>query len=248
MFPIPGAVLIHTFLETLGILLAFGLYQRQRQQKVDPVSDKHRSFILIAAVFGAFLGSRLLGSLEHPGLFIQGGGSAGWAYYLLAKTIVGGLLGGLWAVEITKRWLGIAQRTGDLYVYPLLLAMMIGRLGCFAMGVQEPTYGLPTSSWLGIDLGDGIPRHPTALYEFVVLGLIWIFLRLLQRQYSLRSGRLFMLFMVCYLSYRFLIGFLQPMIKIGGLGAIQWACLAGLLWYIWDEQNGAGRSTTSVQP
>lgn len=239
MFPLPAAPLIHTLLETLGIVLALGYYQRLRAKAHDPISDASRMNLLIAATFGAFAGSRLLGGLEAPSLFFGGGGAAGWLYYFQAKTIVGGLLGGLWAVEITKWILGVKHRSGDVYVYPLLLAMILGRVGCLAMGVGEPTYGLPTDAWLGIDLGDGMPRHATALYEIVFLGLLWCGLHWLQYSRTLRPGRLFMLFLSSYLAYRFLIGFLQPRTLVAGLGMIQWACLLGLAWYVVDEYSGA---------
>lgn len=238
MFPIPDAALLHIILETTGVTLGYGLYQRLRSTRPDHLPDAQRLSLLIAAIFGALLGSRLLGGLEDPARFFSGGGELGWQYYFRAKTIVGGLLGGLAAVEITKRWLGIRQRSGDLYVYPLLLAMVIGRVGCFLMGVGEPTYGLPTTAWVGIDLGDGIPRHPTALYEIVFLLSSGLALWLIQRNWPLRSGRLFMLFMTSYLVYRFLIGFWQPGNPLLGLAAIQWACLLGLLWYVIDERNG----------
>ncbi|MFK8164450.1 MAG: prolipoprotein diacylglyceryl transferase [Lewinella sp.] len=235
MFPLPAAPLIHTILETLGIVFALGYYQRLRAKTDDPISDTHRMSLLIAATFGAFTGSRLLGGLEAPSLFFGGGGAAGWLYYVQAKTIVGGLLGGLWAVELTKRVLGVTSRSGDIYVYPLLMAMIIGRVGCLAMGVGEPTFGLPTDSWLGVDLGDGILRHVTALYEIVFLGLFWPVLRWVAARRELRAGRLFMLFLSGYLTYRFLIGFLQPRTLVAGLGMIQWACLIGLGWYGLDE-------------
>lgn len=239
MFPLPAAPLIHTILETLGIVFALGYYQQLRAKTVDPISDSHRMSLLIAATFGAFAGSRLLGGLEAPSLFFGGGGAAGWLYYVQAKTIVGGLLGGLWAVELAKRILGVRHRSGDVYVYPLILAMMMGRVGCLAMGVGEPTYGLPTGYWLGVDLGDGIPRHATALYEIIFLGFFWLLLRWVSKNHDLRPGRLFMLFLCGYLFYRFFIGFLQPQTLVGGLGMIQWACLLGLGWYVVDEYWGA---------
>lgn len=237
MYPIPGAPIIHFLLETLGIVLALSYYARLRKAYADPISDDHRLTLLIAATFGAFFGSRLLGSLESPEMFFGGGGASGWIYYFQSKTIVGGLLGGLFAVEAIKRMIGVRQRSGDVYVYPLILAMMIGRVGCLAMGVGEPTYGVPTDSFLGINLGDGIPRHATALYEIIFLGLLWLSLRWLEGQFELRPGRMFMLFLSSYVLYRFLIGFLQPQISLAGLGAIQWACLVGLGWYVVDERT-----------
>ncbi|OAV45856.1 hypothetical protein A3850_008610 [Lewinella sp. 4G2] len=235
---IPGAPLIHFGLETLGILLAMRYYYRQRKERSDQVSDSSRVTLLIAAALGALIGSRLLGSLEDPARFWSGGGADGWLYYLQSKTIVGGLLGGLWTVEVAKRWLGIRSRTGDVYVYPLLLAMMIGRLGCLSMGVGEPTYGLPTDSWVGIDLGDGVARHATALYEFLFLGVLWLGLKAVDNKSRLKDGQLFALFLTAYLVWRIGIGFLQPQIPLYGLGAIQWACVLGLLWYIYDHGPG----------
>jgi len=242
MYPISGAPLIHIILETVGIVVALAYYGRLRKETLDAISDDHRLTLLIAATFGAFFGSRLLGSLESPELFFGGGGAIGWLYYFQSKTIVGGLLGGLFSVEAAKRMIGVQQRSGDVYVYPLILAMMIGRVGCLAMGVGEPTYGVPTDFFLGIDLGDGIPRHATALYEIVFLGLLWLTLRWVSARFELRPGRLFMLFLSSYLLYRFLIGFLQPQIPLAGLGAIQWGCLVGLVWYVVDERRGGGNT------
>lgn len=232
---LPGAPVIHLVLETLGILLALRYYYRLRETTEDAVSDGHRLTLLIAATLGALIGSRLLGSLESPQTFLSGGGRTGVLYYVQAKTIVGGLLGGLWSVEAAKYLLGVRRRTGDVYVFPLLLAMIIGRFGCLVMGVGEPTFGLPTGSWVGIDLGDGIPRHATALYEIVFLSGCWLLLHKLQKQKVLQAGQLFALFLSGYLIYRFTIGFLQPRVLILGLGAIQWACLSGLAWYIYDH-------------
>lgn len=236
MFPISGAPFWHVLLETLGIVLAYRYYTQLRQQTsaTDPINQQHRFYLLLAAAFGAFVGSRLLGSLESPTLFFSGGGSIGWTYYLRAKTIVGGLLGGLFGVEGIKRYLHIQHRSGDVYVYPLLLAMMIGRVGCFLMGIQESTYGLPTSSSWGIDLGDGLLRHPTALYEIIFLGSCWLSLLAVEHRHTLPNGWRFMLFMVAYLCYRFAIGFLQPAVLFYGLSTIQWACLVGLSWYSYD--------------
>ena len=239
---VPGAPFLHLVCETIGVVVALAYYRRLRSEQADPVADDHRMILLIAATFGALLGSRLLGALEDPQRFF---GGANWLYYLQSKTIVGGLLGGLWAVEVAKRWLGVRRRTGDVYVLPLLVAMIIGRLGCLAMGTGEPTYGLPTDSWLGLDLGDGVRRHATALYEIIFLAILLLWFRRGRGMPTRGSGRQgggggavpgrrFANFLIAYLTYRLLIGFLQPQIPLSGLGAIQWACVAGLLWYIYD--------------
>jgi len=95
------------------------------------------------------------------------------------KTIVGALVFGLISVELFKRYIGVHQSTGDLYAIPLALGIAIGRIGCFLTGLSDNTYGTPTNLPWAIDFGDGIPRHPTQLYEIVfLLALIPILYRI----------------------------------------------------------------------
>ncbi len=81
----------------------------------------------------------------------------------------------------------------------------------------------------GMDLGDGIPRHPTALYEIVFLLGLTPFLNATQR-----DGRKFLMFMAAYLAFRLV----AESIKIQpfpyfGLSGIQAACILGLGAVIW---------------
>jgi len=95
------------------------------------------------------------------------------------KTIVGALIFGLISVELFKRYIGVHQSTGDLYAIPLALGIAVGRIGCFLTGLSDNTYGTPTNLPWAIDFGDGIPRHPTQLYEIVfLLALIPILYRI----------------------------------------------------------------------
>lgn len=225
---------VHLSLHFVFELLAFGLgyryYRHLRGKKPDPISSGNRLWILIGAAAGAFLFSRLLGGLEEPFLFFSG--TLTPADYYANRTIVGGLLGGLVGVELTKKLIGEKESSGDLFTYPLILAVMVGRVGCFLSGVAEPTYGVPTGLPWGMDLGDGIPRHPVALYEILFLALLWISLRAVEKRYDLRSGLRFALFMIAYLLFRFGIDFIKPGFRFSfGLTSIQIACLLGLLYY-----------------
>jgi prolipoprotein diacylglyceryltransferase len=91
------------------------------------------------------------------------------AYLIGGKTIVGALAGGLISVELTKRYIGIRTSTGDLYAIPLALGIAIGRIGCFLTGLSDNTYGTSTNLPWAVNFGDGIPRHPTQLYEIIFL-------------------------------------------------------------------------------
>jgi len=231
-FPIDihlGAVTVpaHLVLEVLAYTVGYRYYAALRRRG-DAISDVARMWIFIGAATGALLGSRLLGLLEHPELWT----TASLRDVLGSKTIVGGLLGGLVGVEWTKRRLGVRSSSGDLMVYPLLLGMMIGRVGCFMAGLEDGTHGAASRLPWAIDLGDGITRHPLPLYEIGFLGLLWAALRRLQGRVRLADGALFKLMMVAYLSYRFGVELLKPEPRPwAGLSAIQLACLAGLGYY-----------------
>src|SRR4051812_2722512 len=123
----------HLFFETLAFFLGFRYFLYLRKIEKDRIDETNRVRIIIAATFGAFIFSRLLGSLENPDQFIKS--DSPFLYFFSCKTIVGGLLGGLITVEITKLVLKEKSSSGDLFTYPLLLAMIIGRIGCFTAGI-----------------------------------------------------------------------------------------------------------------
>ena len=162
---------LHTLLETAGIFTGFRYFLYLRKKRKDVIEQPNRVWIVIGAIFGALLGSRLLGALENPGAWIAS--EHPLLYFYQNKTVVGGFLGGLVGVELMKKYIGEKKASGDLFVFPMILALIIGRIGCFSMGVYEETYGLPASLPWALDLGDGIPRHPVTLYEIIFLGLVW---------------------------------------------------------------------------
>ncbi|RPD48256.1 prolipoprotein diacylglyceryl transferase [Paracnuella aquatica] len=229
--PIGGMQLpLHAVLEAAAFFTGFRYYLHLRRKQGDVFSSESRMFIIIGAIFGALLGSRIVGALEQPELWWQ---SANPLLYLYAnKTVLGGFLGGIAGVELAKKRMGERRASGDLFVFPMILALCIGRLGCFSMGVYEETYGLPTQMPTGMNLGDGQLRHPVALYEILFLLLLWVLLRNVQQTTLLANGALFKLFMVLYLVFRFQLDFIKPHYSYPiGLSAIQICSLLGLLYY-----------------
>ena len=170
-------------------------------------------------------------------------------FYYSQKTIVGGLLGGLIAVEITKKFLGIKYSSGDIMTYPLILGIMTGRVGCFLAGLEDGTYGIETNFFWGIDFGDGVRRHPTQIYEIVFLIALWICIRILEfpkviyffhqingtifpELNGLPNGVRFKLFLFHYLVFRFIIEFIKPVNTfLFRLSFIQIACILGIGYY-----------------
>jgi prolipoprotein diacylglyceryltransferase len=221
----------HWVFESLAYLVGFRLYTWRRARAGDHLGGGDRMWVVVAAIAGAALGSKLLYWLSDP---LQTARNWNNLYYLMAgKTIVGGLLGGLIAVEWIKRRLRIERRTGDLFAIPLAAGISIGRVGCFLSGLTDDTYGVATSLPWGIDFGDGVARHPTQLYEVAWLALLALWLWRLSRKPH-REGDLFKTFMVGYLGFRLLIDFLKPGVALIGLTGIQWACVAALAYYSVD--------------
>jgi prolipoprotein diacylglyceryltransferase len=220
----------HLVFETLGFVIGFRYYLYLRKQRIDPIPESNRAIILIGAALGGLLLSRVIGSLEKPDEFFHSPNP--FLYFYANKTIVGGLLGGLLGVEVIKKFIHEKRSSGDLFTYPIILALMIGRIGCFSMGVHEDTYGTITNSIFGMDLGDGLKRHPTSLYEIFFLLCLWLLLILIEKKVKLKSGYRFQFFMIAYLLFRFLIDFIKPSDKYFlGLGTIQISCIFGLVYY-----------------
>lgn len=223
-------ILLHGVLELAAFFIGFRYFLLLRKKQGDIIESKNRMWIFIGAVFGAFIGSRVLGGLEDPAQIAIADNVV--LYFYQNKTVVGGLLGGLIGVELIKKFIGEKKASGDLFVYPFMLALMIGRAGCFSMGIYEETYGAETSFITGMDLGDGKSRHPVTLYEIVFLVILWITMKKTSKNITLQPGALFKIFMMSYLLFRFLTDFIKPHYTFGfGLSVIQLSCLAGLVYY-----------------
>jgi phosphatidylglycerol:prolipoprotein diacylglycerol transferase len=219
---------IHLILEYLAFFIAFRYYVFLKKNAQDSIPKTNRLWIILGASIGAFLGSRIFGFLENP---ILPGTMKSLLYAMNSKTIMGGLFGGLLGVELAKKCIGEKHSSGDLFVFPIILGIFIGRIGCFLSGTNEFTYGKATTFFLGMDLGDNLKRHPIALYELIFLALLFLFLWNLRKR-QLKSGLLFQYFMICYFTFRFFIEFIKPnSFLLYGLSTIQILCLTCLLYY-----------------
>ncbi len=223
-----STVPVHFLCETLAYAIGYRYYIYLRKRRQDTISNENRILIFIGAALGGFLGSHLLGILEKPELLNR----VNIIYFMSNTTIVGGLLGGLIGVELIKKRIGVVTSSGDLMVYPLILAMIIGRTGCFLAGLKDGTYGIASSLPWAIDFGDGVRRHPTNLYEILFWLLLWITMNSIEKKRKFTDGSMFKLMMASYLFFRFLDEFIKPDYFFSfGLSVIQLACLAGIVYY-----------------
>lgn len=227
IIPFPNAANLHFILESLAFFVGIRVYYFQKKQIIDPISDTNRLWILLGAMLGALIGSRVIAVLETPETL----NTLTWLTIYKNKTVAGGFFGGLFGVEITKKIIGVTIASGDIYVIPILIAVIIGRIGCFGMGILEPTYGIETTFITGMNLGDEKYRHPVALYEIVTMLVLLVFFIRIKNQ-SLVNGDRFKLFMVCYFLYRFIVEFIKPYHSLFiGLSIQHWIAIFIFVYY-----------------
>jgi prolipoprotein diacylglyceryltransferase len=225
----PWRVHPHLVFDLLAYSGGFRLFLLQRRRLGDTIDTHARWTVVAAAILGAAIGSKFFFWLENPTETL-----AHWndiRFLLGGKTIVGALIGGLTAVELEKRWSGITRRTGDLFAMPLAAGIAVGRVGCFLSGLADRTHGTPSHLPWSVDFGDGIPRHPTQLYEAAVMAVAAVVLGRLTRRPH-REGDVFKLFMTMYFGLRLAVDFIKPDPAILlGLSSLQLASVAVLLYY-----------------
>lgn len=238
----PARLHPHAFFDGLAYLVGFQLYLRARRRRGDVIDSYTRWSVVAAAVLGAALGSRVLFWLEDPTVT-----AAHWrelTFLLGGKTVIGGIVGGVISVELTKRVLGITQRTGDLFAVPTAVGIAIGRIGCFLTGLDDQTFGTPSALPWAVDFGDGVRRHPVQLYESLfVLSLAWLLTRLDRRPHA--NGDLFRWLMIGYMGWRVAIDAFKPEVRlVAGLSTLQLAALAACVYYAQEMARRQFRTAT----
>jgi prolipoprotein diacylglyceryltransferase len=198
-----GVLAVHSLFDVLALLTALAVFRLVPAAAPGVPAQPwrvHRLYIA-AASSGATIGAYLAGSAN---LWLSGIGG-------VARSIEGAIAGGIIAIEVLKWRSGVRGSTGLGFVAPLAAAIAVGRLGCFFAGLDDMTYGGPTSLSWGVDFGDGVPRHPVQLYEAAAMAAFFlVFVAFVRRgnPFVLRTG--FYLFVGVYAAQRFAWEFLKP--------------------------------------
>jgi phosphatidylglycerol:prolipoprotein diacylglycerol transferase len=111
---------------------------------------------------------------------------------------------------------------------PVTCGIAVGRIGCFLAGLKDETYGVVTQLPWGVDLGDGLSRHPVALYESLSLAIFAMAIALWRRNRMTTYREFaFYIFIVFYAAQRFAWEFLKPYkTVVGPLNTFHLVCLA----------------------
>jgi phosphatidylglycerol:prolipoprotein diacylglycerol transferase len=219
----------HFLIEIFAYFVAARVYWVFAKRELRLPSTLDRLCLLAGATFGAAVGSKVLHVLEHlPTLLSQDD----LLLWLAGKSVLGGFLGGTVGVEIAKKMVGWQGATGDAWVPAITVGLMLGRVGCQLSGTWDLTYGNPTTLPWAWDYGDGIGRHPTGLYEIILVGALFITVWKNQR-FGSAPGARFAAFLMGYCLIRFALDLLKPPfapVAGGALPVAQYACLSAIQW------------------
>jgi len=224
---VSGPGVVYALIMLLAIVAGVVLQRRPPQRL--PITGWQRAGIALGAFCGAMIGAKLPFVLaDWDGLM------SGKAWFDNGKTIMFGMVGGYFGVELAKAVVDVRQKTGDSFAVPAAVAIAIGRIGCFQAGC---CFGCETSLPWGTDFGDGLSRHPTQLYEALFHFTAAAVLFILQQRGLFRT-QLIKLYFIAYFVYRFFSEFIRPEARLWlGLTGYQWAALvfiplfAGLWWH-----------------
>jgi hypothetical protein len=176
----------------------------------------------VALALGAVAGAWLFGS----------GNSLRSLVAVPSHSIAGALAGGILGVELWKVAHGVRVSTGGALVLPICVGIIVGRFGCLFAGLPDFTYGTPTAAPWAVDLGDGIGRHPVALYESLAMTLfLAAYVRARLTGAAWARDHAFHAMIIFYAAQRFLWEWLKPYPAVLGPLNVFHILMAGLVAY-----------------
>lgn len=237
MIYIPTTTWAHTVFDlaawTSGLAMGVALYRWRLKAAVEQVATKVDGGYFLALAPGAAIGAWVAGSAN----------TRAGAPPVLSHSVVGALVGAIVAVEIYKAIKGVRGSTGGVFVGSFAIEIVVGRFGCLFAGLPDRTYGTETNLPWGIDLGDGIARHPVQMYESAAMAaFLALYLVGLRGHADWAMRRGFYVMCAYYGVQRFFWEFLKPYPKlIGPLNLFQLLCLGlityGWLYFLGDERD-----------
>jgi uncharacterized membrane protein YeaQ/YmgE (transglycosylase-associated protein family) len=234
---VPTALWAHPVFDLLawgsGAAVGVALYRWRLKARLEQLARATDGGYFVSLGVGAALGAWLSGSLN----------TMREAAPALSHSIAGALVGAIAAVEVYKAFRGVRGSTGVVFVGSFSVGVVIGRWGCLFTGLPDRTYGVPTTLPWGVDLGDGVARHPVQIYESLAMALfLALFVAGLARHAPWAMRRGFYAMCVWYGAQRFVWEFLKPYPSlIGPLNLFHLLCAGlvayGVVYYLRDRAD-----------
>ncbi|HHW54644.1 MAG: prolipoprotein diacylglyceryl transferase [bacterium] len=247
MNPDPIAFTVGPFVvRWYGLLIAtailIGIAIASREVERQGIDLDHFYNVILVAIPCGLIGARLFyvifrwdyyGQNPIESFMIWKGGLA----------IHGALIGGLLAGYAVARYYRLPfLKLADIAAPCLILGQAIGRWGNY---FNQEAYGYPTDLPWAMYIA-GAYRHPTFLYESLWNVCVFLFLLWLRRRENIRTGDVFLAYVVGYSMGRFVIeGFRTDSLMFGPYRAAQLvsiaAIIAAALYRFWWQPRHAGK-------
>ncbi len=193
----------------LSFVLGYVLYRfNLRTRKIELSRDHYESaifYVMIGVIAGGRLGYilfyNLIFYLQHP--------LAVFAVWEGGMSFHGGALGVIAAgILYCKKFKHSFYSMADPAIPIVAIGLGLGRLGNFING---ELYGKPTNlPWAMIfPESDGLPRHPTQLYEMFLEGIVLFAIAQIMLKKIQKTGVVFWTFIGLYGVFRFLVEFVR---------------------------------------
>jgi uncharacterized membrane protein YeaQ/YmgE (transglycosylase-associated protein family) len=226
MIHVPTAPWTHNLFDlagwAAGAAVGIVLYRRRLSGRARQIAIATGPGYFLSLAAGAAVGAWAAGSLNT----LQGPAPE------LSHSVAGALVGAIVAVEIYKAVRGLRGSTGNIFVGSFASGVIVGRWGCLFAGLPDRTYGTPTRLPWGVDLGDGVSRHPVQIYESLSMALfLAVYVWGLSRRAPWAMRRGFYVLCVWYGAQRFAWEFLKPYPLVVGPFNLFHLLSAGLVAY-----------------
>jgi phosphatidylglycerol---prolipoprotein diacylglyceryl transferase len=225
-----GPFTVYSFGLMLGIAFVISSYLLTKEIERRNLTPNLATEVTLLAIIFGIIGSKLFYLFENWDLFINN--PIGQTFSPGGLTFYGGLI-----LAIIAIWIHVKRKNipflfiADAASPSLAIAYGIGRIGCHLAG--DGDYGIPTNLPWGTNyehgtvppslmfrgseiakhypggiVPDNTPLHPTPIYEFLIMFLIfWILWKLRKKDWA--DGRLFMLYFIMAGLERFSVEFIR---------------------------------------
>lgn len=213
----------YTLLALVAVLAGIPFWARLAR------GDRRRFWVYLAALAGAFAGAKLV-YLGAEG-WLDWSRPERWLRLATGKSILGGLLGGYVAVELTKRVIGYESTTGDWFALITPIGIGLGRVGCWLHGCCAGR--ACSEAWFTLRDAAGVPRWPSAPAE-LTFNVLFLAAVLWMRWRKKLPGQHFHLYLISYGLFRFLHEFLRAEPRLlGPFTGYHFAALLVLAFGVW---------------
>lgn len=243
MIAIPTAPLAHYAFDALawgsGVAMLVTLHRWRLRAVSERIAASTGPAYFLALAAGAIIGAWASGSLNTVRSDLP----------VLSHSVAGALLGAIAGVEAYKAIRGIDGSTGVVFTAPFAIGVVVGRWGCLFAGLEDRTYGTPTSLPWAVDLGDGVGRHPVEIYESLAMAaFLGLFLYGLAKRAPWAMRRGFYLVCIWYGAQRFLWEFMKPYpTLVGPFNVFHLISLALILYGGWAYGRDLARERAEAR-